>query len=287
MGSLEEAIELSKDCCEKKKLLVYAVGYGRSYDGEPDRTNLICANCRTHYFWSSDEQVARKSEGRKMSDEDIYQAIELYIGFWENITPHYYESLIKTLGLDKSRIDRMVRQSELFSEYGYKIEDEKDLEVEGVTIAFNIYSDEPLTSRLNSIEKIEDAVNKLIQPYKILADDYRKIEVENKVFWEPFCSGNKVFAASIKGVFAVGMKGPICEVKRALEYLINSYDLPYAIYKPNSLFKKDTDRGVEVAKDICENMGGKVKKPILSFLPRKEKYLVQEERVKKRGHKNE
>lgn len=278
MGSLEEAIELSKDCCEKKKLLVYYIERGSSYYGEPDHTDLICANCRTPYHWSSDEQVARKSEGRKLSNEDLYDLIEGHIWFWEKIknnSPRYYESFIKNFGLDKGRIEKMIRQSELFSEYGYKIEDEKDLEVEGVTIAFNIYSDEPLTSSLNSIEKVEDAVNKLTQPYKILAEDYRKIEVENKVFWEPFCSGNKVFAANIKGVFAVGMKGPTCEIKRALEYLINSYDLPYAIYKPNSLFKKDTDKGVEIAKDICEKNNGKVKKPTLPFLPRKEKYFIQ------------
>lgn len=209
MRGLEEAIELSKDCCEKKNLLVYAVSYGRSYDGEPDQTSLVCANCRTAYSWSSDEQVARKSGDRKLSDEDLYETINLYAWFWKdtkNSSPRYYESFIKNLGLDKGRVEKVIRSLELYLEYGYRVENEDDLKAEGVTLGFLINFEELSNANANSVEKLEqtiDKASKAIKPYKLMAEARRKLETQNELVWD--CNSNfshKVLVIGLTVLFA-------------------------------------------------------------------------------------
>lgn len=285
-STLEEAIELSKDCCDKKDLITYGTEHDHTCGGV-NQTFLVCTNCRTNYSWYWDDPIAKKWDW-KMSDEDIYQGIENHISSWsitKDNDPKGYERFIsifaKKLNLDRSKIEKIIRKFEIRLEYGYEIEDEKDLETEGVTLVYAIKSDEFSVYKFESLENFESIVNKLIQPYKLIAETCRKTKLQNKLFFEPpFSDGERL---------AININGPACEIKDILERLINSYGLPYAIYKPNALFKdSDTEKGTDITKDICIKMGGKIKKPSLlesKLFYKNEKYVISKKKLDKGGNK--
>lgn len=122
--------------------------------------------------------------------------------------------------------------------------------LESVTLQFEIYRMEGGSKVTRTLESFSTHI---MEPYQRVKNDFG-IEIESKIFYGEF----------ELSVLRLNLEGKYSRLEKALESLFESYGLPAKIFKPNKIknFKScNTEKGVELAKDIVIKMGGKVKKP--------------------------
>lgn len=108
-NDLEDAIKLTDKCCDKRDLVTYSIEMYLTCGGGGE-IHLICANCRMDHRWIMDNKDVYKL--RQISDEDLYKSIEYHTWFLRRAkedNPKYIDYFAKKLGLDKDRLEKLLK----------------------------------------------------------------------------------------------------------------------------------------------------------------------------------
>lgn len=108
--SLEDAIKLTKECCDKRELLLYHISVGTQIGDDPTH-RLVCAGCRTDHFWEENNSRVVVCNS-KVTDKKLYDTIKHSLTWKDALTkaPKYVDYFCKKLGLDKKKLERTLNK---------------------------------------------------------------------------------------------------------------------------------------------------------------------------------
>lgn len=112
--------------------------------------------------------------------------------------------------------------------------------IDGVTIEYHLVG-----AKLKSMDTLEEISTVLVEPYNQLKD--MGVKTRSKFIWYDMMS-----------TLRINIRGKPDNIGKALEHVYGEYGLKANICKPNKFFT-DTDKGTEIAKDIAEKLGARVR----------------------------